>query len=124
MCLFDKLGWGSDTDRSKNSHALGARRPGHFAICGAGDGVRPTRGDGFLPTKEAAALVGVSPSTLRDWRAKGYLKSQGLDERGHPLHTAEAVRAAEELARQAGLKASGVDPRRLRRAAFPAPALA
>lgn len=88
--------------------------------------MRPCRGDGFLTTEESAALAGVSPSTLRDWRSakKGYLQAQGLDERGHPLHTAEAVREAERLAREAGLRTSGIDPRRLRRAAFPLSAVA
>lgn len=86
--------------------------------------MRPARGDGFLTTPESAALAGVSPATIRKWRQRGHLKPQGLDERGHPLHTAEAVREAEESARAAGLRTSGVDPRRLRRAAFPVPAVA
>jgi hypothetical protein len=39
---------------------------------------------------------------------------QGLDERGNPLHTPEALRAAEKLVREHGIEASGVDPRKLR----------
>ena len=79
--------------------------------------MRPCRGDGFLKTAEAAQLVGVRPVTIRRWRMLGYLKPQGLDERGYPLHTREAVRAAEKQVRERGIEISGVDPRQLRRAA-------
>lgn len=77
--------------------------------------MRPCRGDGLLATAESAALVGVRPVTIRRWRMLGYLVPQGLDERGYPLHSREAVRAAEERVRENGLQASGVDPRLLRR---------
>lgn len=76
--------------------------------------MRPSRGDGFLTTTEAARLVGVKPVTIRQWRNRGWLEPQGLDERGHPLHTPEAVRAAERQVRGNGLRASGIDPRQLR----------
>jgi DNA-binding transcriptional MerR regulator len=79
--------------------------------------MRPCRGDGFLKTAEAARLVGVQPVTIRRWRMLGYLKAQGLDERGYPLHTREAVRAAERQVRERGIEISKVDPRQLRRAA-------
>lgn len=69
---------------------------------------------GLLTTAESARLARVARSTLRDWRRKGYLAPQGLDASGYPLHSAEAVRAAEELARQHGIQASGIDPRLLR----------
>lgn len=71
---------------------------------------------GLLSTREAALLVGASRSTIRDWRRKGYLAPQGLDERGYPLHSAAAVREAERLACQQGIEASGIDPRLLRTA--------
>jgi transposase-like protein len=74
----------------------------------------PSRGDGFLTTAEAARLVGVRPETIRQWRRRGWLTAQGLDERGHPLHTPEAVRAAELRVRDNGIRKSGIDPRRLR----------
>lgn len=74
----------------------------------------PSRTDGFLTTGEAAQLAGVRPVTIRQWRSRGWLAPQGLDERGRPLHTREAVRAAERLVRSHGLAASGVDPRFLR----------
>ncbi|HZR50093.1 MAG TPA: helix-turn-helix domain-containing protein [Streptosporangiaceae bacterium] len=79
--------------------------------------MRPARGDGMLTTPQAARLVGVSPATVRSWRNRGYLAPQGLDERGNPLHTPEAVRAAERLVREHGIKASGIDPRLLRKSA-------
>lgn len=80
----------------------------------------PSRPDGYLTTPELARLLGVSPSTVRSWRKRGWLARQGIDERGRPLHTAEAGRAAERLVRQHGLGASGIDPRLLRKAAVQA----
>jgi hypothetical protein len=77
----------------------------------------PARGDEYLTTAEAAALAGVRPVTIRQWRNRGWLATQGLDERGYPLHTREAVRAAEKRVRENGLRESGIDPRQLRRAA-------
>ena len=79
----------------------------------------PARPDGFLTTPEAAAAVGVQPVTIRKWRRLGYLAPQGLDERGYPLHTREAVQAAEKKVRQQGLDATKgtVDPRKMRKAA-------
>ncbi len=74
----------------------------------------PSRGDGLLTTPEAARLVGVSPATIRSWRQRGWLVPQGLDERYRPLHTREAVRAAERRVRENGLGTSGIDPRLLR----------
>lgn len=70
---------------------------------------------GMLSTAESARLAGVSPATIRQWRARGWLERQGIDERGYPLHSAEAVRAAEARVRANGMEASGVDPRLLRR---------
>jgi DNA-binding transcriptional MerR regulator len=77
----------------------------------------PSRGDGLLTTPEAARLIRVKPVTIRQWRKRGHLVPQGLDERGNPLHTPEAVRDAERRVRENGLQASGIDPRQLRRAA-------
>lgn len=75
----------------------------------------PARGDGFLTTAEAAQMIGVAEVTIRQWRKRGRLPTQGRDERGYPLHSAEAVRAAEGLVRRNGIDASGIDPRQLRR---------
>ena len=72
------------------------------------------RGDNFITTAEAARLVGVEPWLIRKWRSRGWLVAQGLDERNRPLHTREAVRAAERRVRENGLRESGIDPRQLR----------
>jgi transposase-like protein len=91
-----------------SAHAPGASRfPGAVVM-------RPRRGDGLLTTAEAARLVGVQPVTIRQWRNRGHLVAQGLDEQNRPLHTREAVRAAEKRVRENGLQASGIDPRQLR----------
>jgi DNA-binding transcriptional MerR regulator len=76
--------------------------------------MRPGRGDGYLTTAESARLAGVSVNTIYSWRHRGYLVAQGLDERNRPLHSREAVRAAEEKARANGLAFSGIDPRQTR----------
>jgi hypothetical protein len=72
------------------------------------------RPDGYLTTAEAARTAGVRPVTIRQWRNRGWLAPQGLDEHGWPLHTREAVLAAEELVQRHGIEASGIDPRQLR----------
>ena len=92
-------------------------RSGLLAVPGAGELMPPARDDGFLSTREAARLVNVAPVTIRQWRKRGWLASQGLDERGYPLHSREAVRAAERKVRDHGLEFSRIDPRQLRRAA-------
>jgi hypothetical protein len=76
--------------------------------------VRPTRDDGMYGTVQAAQVLGVKPWLIRKWRERGWLATQGLDERGRPLHTPEALRAAERLVREHGITASGTDPRQLR----------
>lgn len=92
---------------------------GVCAVQGAGVSMTPSRVDGFLTTPEAARLVGVQPVTIRKWRRLGRIVEQGRDEKGYPLYTREAVRAAERQVRQNGIEASGVDPRQLRRPAAP-----
>lgn len=74
-----------------------------------------TRSHGMITTAEAARLVHVSPATIRQWRKRGWLDKQGLDERGYPLHTPDAVRTAEREVRERGIELSGIDPRLLRR---------
>lgn len=82
----------------------------------------PSRGDGYYTTADAAKLVRRKPTTIRRWRHLGYLRVQGLDERGHPLHTATAVREAEATARENGLRTRKIDPRKQAAAAsFPLP---
>jgi hypothetical protein len=90
-------------------------RTGASCVTGAVS-VVPSRPDGYLTTRESAVLIGVSRETISSWRRLGILAPQGLDERGYPLHTAEAVRAAERKVRENGLARGGYDPRRLRTA--------
>lgn len=89
-------------------------RTGLFALCGQVI-VLPGDDSHLLGTEAAARFIGVSPSTIRQWRKRGRLSTQGLDERGYPLHSREAIRAADETVREKGLEWSGVDPRRLRK---------
>lgn len=78
--------------------------------------MRPTRSDGMLTTVQAAEYLGpdVKPWLIRKWRQRGWLATQGLDERGYPLHTPEALRAAERRVTANGIAVSGTSPRRLR----------
>jgi hypothetical protein len=73
-----------------------------------------TRGDGLLNTAQSAQLVGVEPATIRSWRSRGWLKPQGLDERGRKLHSREAVRTADRIVRENGMRTPVGDPRRRR----------
>jgi transposase-like protein len=91
---------------------------GVFAVQGMGVSVTPTRADGFLTTPEAARMVGVKPVTIRKWRRLGRIVEQGTDEKGYPLYTREAVRAAEREVRENGLAWSGIDPRQVRLSAL------
>ena len=77
--------------------------------------MRPTRGDGMVPTGEAARMVGVDPSTISKWRDRGWITPDGLDERNRPLYRRETVRAAEATVRANGLRTSRIDPRTQRK---------
>lgn len=77
----------------------------------------PSRADGYLTTREAAGLVGVSPSTIAAWRDAGLLPSLPGERGRERLHEPEAVRAAERKVRENGLAKGHCDPRRLRRRA-------
>jgi hypothetical protein len=76
--------------------------------------VAPEHWSGLLNTTEAARLLGVEPVTVRRWRLLRRLQPQGLDERGRPLHTVQALREAEALVRANSIAATGTDPRRHR----------
>lgn len=75
-----------------------------------------TRGDGYVTTAQAAQMVHVSPATIRSWVLRGHLAKRGLDEHGHALYAPDDVAAAEKRVRDNGLRTSGIDPRRQRRA--------
>ena len=77
----------------------------------------PAHPSGLMSTVESAAFAGVKPVTIRQWRRRGWLAPQGLDERGYPMHSREAVRTAEQLVRENGLGTSGIDPRQQRKRA-------
>ena len=76
-----------------------------------------TRGDGLISTAQAAQMVRVDAATIRKWRQRGHLAARGLDERGRPLYHPDDVAVADKRVRQNGLRASGIDPRTLRRSA-------
>lgn len=73
--------------------------------------LRQTRDDGLLTTAQAAILVGVAPGTIRSWASRKRLMAAGLDERGHPLYSREAVRAAESLVTRNSLRTRHINPR-------------
>ena len=75
-----------------------------------------TRGDGYVTTAQAGEMVHGSPATIRSWVLRGHLAKRGLDEHGHALYAPDDVAAAEKRVRDNGLRTSGIDPRRLRRA--------
>ena len=45
--------------------------------------------DDYLKIKDAAALVGVSPSTLRNWEKQGKLKAHRNPHNGYRLYRCE-----------------------------------
>lgn len=103
------------SDTGNRIGSAGARRLRGFVISGGGERVPSLRPDGYLTTVDAAEFIGVSASTIRQWRARGWLAIQGLDEKRYPLHTREAVRAAERRVRENGLTRNGTDPRQQRK---------
>jgi hypothetical protein len=92
------------------------------ALCGPGRprfrgrvvALTPCHWSGMLNTAESADFLKVRATTIRQWRFKGWLEKQGLDERNRPLHTVQALREAEALVTRHGIEASGVNPRTLR----------
>jgi DNA-binding transcriptional MerR regulator len=85
-----------------------------FSRTGAGDVYVTDHGERLYNTVESARLMGVSEGTIRSWRSRGILQPQGVSELGHALHTAAAVRQAEKVVRECGIRRAGVDPRLLR----------
>lgn len=70
-----------------------------------------TRGDGYVTTAQAAAIIRAEPWLIRKWKQRGWLAPRGLDERGRPLYDPDDVARAEKTVRANGLRTSGVDPR-------------
>jgi hypothetical protein len=77
----------------------------------------PADPSGLMTTRESAAFIGVKPPTIRAWRVAGLLDKQGLDAKGYPMHSREAVREAEKAVRKSALEKGGFDPRRTRASA-------
>jgi DNA-binding transcriptional MerR regulator len=63
--------------------------------------------DNLVSATDAATHCGVGASTVRMWRARGYLNPSGLDEKGRPLYRLiDVLRAARDTRRR------GIGPRR------------
>ncbi|MFJ5923868.1 MerR family DNA-binding transcriptional regulator [Kitasatospora sp. NPDC092948] len=56
--------------------------------------------DPLLTGPQAAALCGVDPSTIRQWKRRGLITPDGLDLRGRPLYRQLTVARAEARTRQ------------------------
>jgi hypothetical protein len=93
--------------------------PGHLASRAGVISLLSTRGDGMLNGPQAARLAGMSESGFRNWRQRGWISPDGLDERGHPLYYPATVRTAVREVTQRGLQASRgkLDPRQIRQRA-------
>ena len=93
--------------------------PGHLASRAGVTPLLSTRGDGMLSGPQAARLAGMSESGFRNWRSRGWISPDGLDERGRPLYYPATVRTAVREVTQRGLRASKgkLDPRQVRQRA-------
>lgn len=69
------------------------------------------RADGiiYVFTKQAAALMGVTPATITRWRSVGYLAPVPGSPPRKPAYRWDDVVEAEYLARMAAIAASGTD---------------
>lgn len=56
-------------------------------------------------------MVRRDPATIRTWVRRGRLRRAGLDEQHNSLFDPTEVAAAEQIVRENGMRASGVDPR-------------
>jgi DNA-binding transcriptional MerR regulator len=53
----------------------------------------------LLTGPEAADLCGVSPITIRNWKLRGLIVPDGLDEHGRPLYSQLTIARAEKRTR-------------------------
>ncbi|GAA1977311.1 MerR family transcriptional regulator [Kitasatospora viridis] len=60
----------------------------------------------LLSGPESAALCGVSPVTVRNWKRRGLITPDGLDERGRPLYSQLTIARAEARTRQRASRAA------------------
>jgi DNA-binding transcriptional MerR regulator len=54
----------------------------------------------LLTGPEAADLCGVSPITIRNWKRRGLIVPDGLDEQGRPLYYQLTIARAEKRTRK------------------------
>lgn len=87
---------------------------GAFCFSGAVS-MLSAHGETMYLSKGAAELVDVTPDTIRNWRRRGLLQPDGMDERGNPAYLRRTVTEAERLVREIGLERTGRDPRRMRK---------
>jgi hypothetical protein len=64
-------------------------------------------GEEYWTTKQAAAAMDVSPSTISTWRTNGYLQPADASPSRRPLYRRSDVVKAERLAYEAALRTSG-----------------
>ena len=58
---------------------------------------------GMLSTREVADLCGVKPEAVRQWKKRGQIQPDGLDDDGRPLYKQlTAARAEAKTRRRAG----------------------
>jgi len=54
----------------------------------------------LINSTDAAAIAGVSVSTIRTWKDRGLIQAAGLDERNRPLYRLADIARAERQTRQ------------------------
>ncbi|NUS14555.1 MAG: MerR family transcriptional regulator [Streptomyces sp.] len=55
--------------------------------------------DPLLTGPQCAALCGVEPATIRQWKRRGLIQPDGLDERGRPMYRQMTIARAEARTR-------------------------
>jgi DNA-binding transcriptional MerR regulator len=61
----------------------------------------------LLTGPEAAELCGVDPSTIRQWKRRGLIKPDGLDDHGRPLYAQLTIARAEARTRHRAKRTPG-----------------
>ncbi|MCG6499448.1 MerR family transcriptional regulator [Kitasatospora sp. A2-31] len=55
--------------------------------------------DPLLTGPESARLAGVNPATIRQWKRRGLIQPDGLDEHGRPMYRQMTIARAERATR-------------------------
>ncbi|MEY9837428.1 DNA-binding transcriptional MerR regulator [Streptacidiphilus sp. EB103A] len=66
--------------------------------------------DGMLSTREVADLCRVTTAAVRQWRRRGHITADGLDERGRPLYRQLTAARAEAKTRSKAGRLVSVAP--------------